>query len=368
MDICVLSTLAGDGWGGSEELWSAAAKRLVEGDNRVTAVTRARRERPEALTELAARGVNLSTWRPAGRVRRALYKGRLLRGPVISAHTVLVNTASAHDLINASTPRAMVNRARRSGIPYILAPHSLIERRLSPRNRRLLRELYTGAAAVVLPSMRMREDLERQLVVSLPHCVEIPTPTPMLAAPPEPRRTEGRLRMACVARIDIEQKGQDILLSALSSVSWRDKEWTLSVFGTGPDEDYVRSLVHFYGLDAHVTLHGQSRDIAAVWRDHDVLAQPSRREARGIAITEAMAAGRPVIATAVGGIPDSVIDEVTGLLVCAPTHDAWVDGLERLWSSRDRLPAWGTAARTHVERLFEEDPVTRLVALLTSKM
>src|SRR5690606_10953256 len=191
--------------------------------------------------------------------------------------------------------------------------------------------------SIVLPSARLRADLERQLVVSLPQCVEIPTGTELLSRAERPTFSTIELRLACVARIDVEQKGHDVLLSALASPRWRDREWSLDLYGTGPDEGYVRDLLGLYGLASRVAVRGVSHDIAGVWREHDVLVLPSRREARGIAITEAMAAGRPAVATAVGGIPDSVVDGVTGLLVTAPTHDAWAHGLERLWSNRDQL-------------------------------
>jgi len=106
------------------------------------------------------------------------------------------------------------------------------------------------------------------------------------------------------------------------------------------------------------------RDVAAVWRDHDLLVLPSRREARGIVIAEAMACGRPTVATAVGGIPDSVVDGVTGLLAAAATEDAWVAALERLWRERARIPEWGANARRHVSTLFSDDPVERFATLL----
>ena len=364
MRVVVVSTLAGAAWGGSEVLWAATASRLAAGGSSVVAVTRDRRPRPPALDDLAADGVELRTWRPAGRPARAMYKVGVAHGPAPVGDVLLVNMASAHDLVTAVAPRAAVRRARRDGTPYALAPHSLVERGMPDRNRALLRELYAGAAAVVVPAAGMQADLERQLVVRLPACVEIPTPTPLLTAPPEPWPGAGTLRLACVARLDVEQKGHDALLAALADVSWRDDDWTLDLYGSGPDEAYVRALVAFYGLGDHVRLRGHTDDVAAVWRDHHALVLPSRREARGIAITEAMAAGRPVLGTAIGGIPDSVVDGVTGILAPSPTPAGLRIGLERFWSARDDLEGWGRAGRVHVLRAFTPDPVDRLVGVL----
>ena len=364
MDVVVVSTLVGAPWGGSEVLWASAAARLVGGGVPVTAVTFRGNRRPDELGDLAARGVRLTTWRRVGRLARVLHRAGLAHGPRVTGTVLLVNMASAHDLVTAVEPRTLVRRARREGRPYVLAPHSLVERRIPERNRALLRDLYAGAAAVVLPSLSMRDDLERQLAVRLPRCVEVATPSPLLERPPLPWPDASPLRLACVARLDVEQKGHDALLAALAGVSWRDEAWTLDLYGSGPDEVYVRSLVPFYGLGDHVALHGHVGAIDAVWRDHHALVLPSRREARGIAITEAMAAGRPVLGTAIGGIPDSVVDGVTGVLAAAPTVGALHAALEELWRSRDQLPAWGAAARAHVEGLFAADSVDRLVELL----
>lgn len=366
--ICFISTLSSAPWGGSEELWCSTAARLAGRGASVVAVTHRWPVRPAALTALADTGVTLRSWRPAGLVRRALYKFGLSNGPDIAGTSLLVvNMASAHDLIQLPAARAAVRRAARSGTPYVLAPHSIIERRLAPHNRALLRQLYTGAAAVVLPSARLRSDLERQLAAALPQCVEIATPTPLLSLTPSPQpASEDTLRLACLGRLDAEQKGHDVLLAALSRVSWSGSDWSLDLYGSGPDEAYLRELVAHYALAGRVSFRGHTHDVASVWRDHDVLVLPSRREARGIAITEAMACGRPVVATAVGGIPDSVVDGVTGLLAAAATEDAWVDALERLWRERDRLPTWGANARRHVEALFADDPVARFATLLMS--
>jgi len=364
--ICFISTLSSAPWGGSEELWCAVAARLAGQGTPVVAVTTRWPTRPAPLVALADAGVTVRSLRPAGLARRALYKTGLSRGPGAAGVSVLVvSMASAHDLIQAPAARAAVRHAARSGTPYVLAPHSIIERRLAPHNRALLRQLYTGSASIVLPSARLRRDLERQLAVALPQCVEIPTPTPLLSLAPAPQPApDGHLRLACVGRLDAEQKGHDILLAALSRVSWNDDSWSLDLFGSGPDEAHLRDLVAHYGLAGHVRFQGHTRDVAAVWRDHDLLVLPSRREARGIVIAEAMACGRPTVATAVGGIPDSVVDGVTGLLAAAATEDAWVAALERLWRERARIPEWGANARRHVSALFSDDPTERFATLL----
>jgi len=360
-----VSSLSAAPWGGSEALWHAAARRLLAQGLPVTTITRRWNRPPQPISELAQLGARTRTWTPAGRVRRVFYKSGLGLHRRLALDVVVLNMASTTDLVNAPAVRAQLRAARNERIPYIMAPHSLIERRLTPYNRAFLRSAYEHSEAVVLPSARLHADLERQLAARLPRCVEIATPTPLLDdapwAPPSPSEV---LRLACVGRLEVEQKGQDVLLAALAGAPWSERSWHLDLYGDGPDDGYLRELVALYGLQAKVTLRGHTSDIASVWRDHDVLVAPSRREARGIAITEAMACGRPVVATAVGGIPDSVRDGVTGLLAPAASQDSLADTLERLWSRRTRLYHWGRAAQDHVRALFATDPVDRLADLI----
>jgi glycosyltransferase involved in cell wall biosynthesis len=123
-------------------------------------------------------------------------------------------------------------------------------------------------------------------------------------------------------------------------------------------------LSAFYGLERKVNFKGFSENVAAIWQDHQVLMMPSRVEARGIAITEAMACGRAVVASAVGGIPDTVTDGETGILVAAPSVEEWVKSLERLWREREALPAWGENGRKRVLEFFASDVIQDLVDLL----
>jgi glycosyltransferase involved in cell wall biosynthesis len=277
---------------------------------------------------------------------------------------LLISQGGFHDPLFSPALRVTVQRAKDAGIPYVVAVHSVTERSVSSLNRNLLRHYYSGSQAVVLPSIRLRDDLERHLAVDLPRAVEIVTPSPLIDVQPTAFPESSVLRLASVARLDITQKGHDVLLAALARTSWRHDAWLLDVYGTGPDASYLKELCEFYGLTNRVFFRGHTGDIAAVWADHHALVLPSRMEARGIAIIEAMACGRPAIATAVGGIPDSVINGNTGILAAAATTDAWTEALERLWRCRSELGAWGQEARRRVGAIFAEDQVERLAALL----
>jgi glycosyltransferase involved in cell wall biosynthesis len=362
--ITVVSTMSSDPWGGSEELWAAAAGRLVGRGHEVRAVTKRWPKPSPRVAELQAAGVAFSYWRAPNRLARAILRVRSSQAVGRRLGDVAVfNQGGIYDFLGNAQLRAAVRRAQSAPIPYIAVVHSFAERPVPVQARARLRAYYEGAYAIVLPSPRLRQDLERRFSTSLPQARAILTPTHLLGHGVHAYPDGPTLRMACVGRLEVNQKGQDILLAALARTSWRARDWRLDFYGTGPDAAYLADLARFYELDQHVTFRGHTSDIAGVWRENQVLAMPSRIEARGIAITEAMACGRATIASAVGGIPDHVLDGRTGILAAATTTDAWHEALERLWSERSRLSAWGEEARRQVEGFFATDPIEELIAL-----
>ena len=87
------------------------------------------------------------------------------------------------------------------------------------------------------------------------------------------------------------------------------------VVGDGDLGPEVRTLARRLGLSSRVTFTGWRHDLSRIYADLDVLVSCSKSEGTPFAIIEAMAAGCPVVATAVGGVPDLIDDQVSGLLV-----------------------------------------------------
>lgn len=116
------------------------------------------------------------------------------------------------------------------------------------------------------------------------------------------------------------EKGLEDLLSALPGVIARAPATRLLLIGDGPHRPRLEALAGTLGISQQVTFLGVRRDMADVYAAIDVLVLPSHDEGFPMTILEAMAAGRPVVATAVGQIPRMVVDHGTGRLVapCAP--------------------------------------------------
>lgn len=141
-----------------------------------------------------------------------------------------------------------------------------------------------------------------------------------------------------------EQKGLDILLDAAAQVPAGD--WTLLIAGVGPLEDDLKRQAAELGLGDRVRWLGWCDDSVAALAAADLFVLPSRYEGQPIALLEAMAAGVPVLATAVAGTPEALDDGRLGTL--APPEDpaALAHALRRFLAGE--LPDRTAAARAQV--------------------
>lgn len=127
-------------------------------------------------------------------------------------------------------------------------------------------------------------------------------------------------RVAGVVGALVPRKCHSVLLDAWPAVCARVPSARLFVAGDGPLRARLEQQVAGMGLAESVTFLGQVSDVRDVLAALDVLVLPSRKEGLGVSILEGMAMGVPVVASAVGGIPDAVRDGVNGFLV--PPEDA----------------------------------------------
>lgn len=153
-------------------------------------------------------------------------------------------------------------------------------------------------------------------------------------------------------------KDAPTFLQAARLVRDRRPEARFALVGDGEDRSALEALTRALGMDGAVTFFGWRRDLAAVYGDLDVVVNASRNEGTPVALIEALAASRPVVATRVGGTPDLLGEGERGRLV--PPGDpgalarAVLDTLEQSEATR-RL------ARAGREHVLERHSVDRLV-------
>lgn len=140
------------------------------------------------------------------------------------------------------------------------------------------------------------------------------------------------------------------LVRALAEV---DAPFTATIVGDGPDRPAVEAEIRAAGLARAIELAGERRDVPQLLAGADVFVLSTRSEGAPLSILEAMAAGLPVVAAAVGGVPELVEHGDTGLLVPPADPAALAAALERLLGDAGLRRAMGAAGRARVRARFD---------------
>ena len=148
-------------------------------------------------------------------------------------------------------------------------------------------------------------------------------------------------------------KAHEVFLQAAATVRRQHPDTQFVVVGAGERREELAQLAEEYGIASAVHWLGWRRDLPVVYADLDVVALTSRNEGLPTTLVEAMAAGRPVVATRVGGVPTLVTHGETGLL--APTGDAnaLAAAMLTVLSSRQYAERLGAAARDSVYPAYD---------------
>jgi len=293
----------------------------------------------DAVDHLRAEGIHVDVVSPAsfrhfglaygdgivGNLRRRPWKVLLLPVFLASYARAARRVSRDADLVHAHwLPSALP--AVKTRKPFVLQLWGT-DVELGRRARWAARRLVRQARLVVCPSQALVEDaqaLGAREVRVVPSGVEVPE---AVGPPDEPPH------VLFVGRLS-EEKGVDELLEATSGLP-------RVVVGDGPLRDRVPDAVGFVAPS----------ELGRYYERAAVVVCPSRREGYGVVAREVMAHGRPVVATAVGGLADAVEDGVTGLLVPPRDPAALRAALERLLADGELRQTLGASAReTATER------------------
>jgi colanic acid/amylovoran biosynthesis glycosyltransferase len=162
-------------------------------------------------------------------------------------------------------------------------------------------------------------------------------------------------RVLTVARL-IPGKGIDVLLDALASLARRGVAAEADVVGDGPDREWLAARIRELGLDGRVRLLGAASQerVRELLAGATAFCLPSFSEGVPVVLMEAMAAGLPVVATRITGVPELVEEGRSGLLVPPGRADLLAHALERvLTAARAERDAMGAAGRARVEAGFD---------------
>ena len=150
-------------------------------------------------------------------------------------------------------------------------------------------------------------------------------------------------------------KGIDVFLEAAASVAESMPETVFLIVGGGAWESDLKRLAHRLQLEDKTYFTGWRRDVVPLYQIMDLVVLPSRSEGFGKALIEGMAARKPVVATRVGGIPEIVVDQETGILVPVDDPKALAEAILSLLQGQTRMVKLGEMGRRRVEQMFTWD-------------
>lgn len=265
--------------------------------------------------------------------------------------------------------------ARLARVPFIANPHGLEEYRTPDWRKRLayafFRSLYSYgnrcADRVIATDACTQGDLPRFLGVAPERVVVIPSAIDVdecLAW------TQDALRVALRSRFQLDQadlvllsvsrlernKGYHVLAEALARLRERlPARWRWLVVGEGKERAALAAQTQRLGIADHVIFVGRLGDdeLHSLYEEIDVFVHPTLYEGSSLVTLEAMLHRRPIVATAVGGIPDKVFDDRNGFLVRPGDSDALARTIARVLAARARWEVWGAESVRIVRTTFD---------------
>jgi glycosyltransferase involved in cell wall biosynthesis len=165
---------------------------------------------------------------------------------------------------------------------------------------------------------------------------------------------EEALVLGVVAQL-IARKGHAVLLRALPALFAEQPQLQVVFFGQGPLADVLTQQIDTAGLSGRVHLVGFRDDLAELLPCLALLVHPALMEGLGVSLLQAAAAGVPIVASRVGGIPEAIEDGVTGLLVPPGEAAALAQALRALLTDPARRERLGQAGAERVRRVFSVD-------------
>jgi glycosyltransferase involved in cell wall biosynthesis len=211
-----------------------------------------------------------------------------------------------------------------------------------------LAHLHIAISAGLARYLAAREGLD-EARFEIVHYGIVPGPRPE-ALPQSPR-------LAVVGRL-IPIKGHATLLAAVAGARERVPGLTLEIAGDGALERQLRTTATRLGLDDAVSFLGRIAPAAPVLERAAIVVVPSLGEGFGMVALEAMERGRPVIASAVGGLPEIVDDGRTGILVPPSDSAALAEAIAELATDPARAAAMGLAGRARALEAFSQERCT----------
>ena len=245
--------------------------------------------------------------------------------------------------------------SRKLRVPHLVTVHRLPEASSANLNHPLLAGVIAGNE-IIREYLVNNQGVPKSLIRVISRGVNVDYLTPESGRTPAAPGGSYIPVLGSVGRL-VKVKGHDVFLKAARRLLDRGIEALFSIVGEGEEEEALWRLARDLRLERHVTFSPHIPDRRELYRLFDVVVVPTLRGGVGSAVLEAMAMGKPVVASAVGEILHIVQDGKTGLLVPEGDVDALSSRMADLLTHPGLGQALGQAARARVVDNFALGPM-----------
>lgn len=359
--IFFISLMAGSPWGGSEELWYRTALLAAKKGIRVGCAVYYWPGKEKKMQDLADLGCSIYYLPNKGRSKKNLveriqnkiskYRLKKIRNtlPVHDYELVVINQGA----FEITTPewRTFYRRLEK----FVLLFHNYKEGEVFGHSKAKVISNWTEKAAQNLfASARIREVLEQNSGINITKDAILVNPISFLppdVQSPYPPVDKG-YRFVMLAALDTQRKAQDNLIRSLSGPKWKDRNWTLHLYGEGKDRKYLEKLIQSLNMERKIFLEGQTVAVKNVLENSHLVLQLTHIDAMPLSVVEAMAVGRPVIASRIGDMPLWVKEGVNGWISPDASVEQIENTIERAWKIRDQWPQFCVQAHILFSQKF----------------
>ena len=191
-------------------------------------------------------------------------------------------------------------------------------------------------------------------IVVIPNAVRLPEPK-------SDYRLSSPVKLAALGRLH-EKKGYGVLIEALAQLTAKGLDYSCTIAGEGPERGDLEARIARSGLKERITLPGWTDQVAEFLSPADIFVLPSFQEDFPLAVLDAMASGMPIVASAIDGPKDFLVDGRTALLVPPNDATALAGALERLIKDDPLRESLGRAARAEAEQRYSFSAIGRRLA------
>ncbi len=372
-------TSCSEPWGGSEELWARSIPIFHEKGYKTTVLKYNLEQEHHKFIELKKNGTTLIDLAPA--------KTRIVR--ILKRNWEKVKAEFIKDFVKKDIFTEKIKQVKpvlviisqginfdglgfgcvckKLNIPYVIICQKAVDFFWpSSADRGYMTESLQGAAICFFVSEHNKKLTQEQFGIALPNSEVIYNPIKLPRRPLDFPSTDNGIKLACIGRLFILDKGQDILIRILSKPIWKGRNISVSFWGNGVDKEGLIAMANYLNV-SNVSFNGTTDNIMGIWEEHHALVLPSRSEGMPLVLMEAMAIGRVAIVSNAGGNAELINDGVNGFLGCV-NEESFEEALERAWQAKDNWAQMGLAAAQFIQHKIPRSPenvfVEKLMTLI----